>query len=123
MRFGTQKQAIDYCKKDNDHEEWGTKKNQGTRVSRDTLKSYAKAGLSLPQILEDSYLTFTDIRFYEKLEECYPPEAIISKPKVIWICGLPGSGKTTLTQKLAGKKSILERWIKMVEWIPLPRNY
>jgi hypothetical protein len=100
-RFGSQKEAIDYCKKDNKWEEWGERKKQGNRIDRHKLKELARAGERISTVVSEYDVSFNEIKFYEKLQTIFevPQRRDV---EVIWICGDPGVGKSRLAEKLAG---------------------
>lgn len=98
-RLGTQEQAINYCKKEGNYEEWGKPKKQGERNDLDKTRRLASEyGLrevtkecSLQQIhVAEKYLTYNE-------------EPRDFKPEVIWIYGPSGSGKSKLARELCGE--------------------
>jgi hypothetical protein len=97
-RKGSQQQSIDYCKKDNKCEEFGSMRIAGRPTSIE-LRNLVLNGERLSTIVNNNDLTFNDIKFIEKLKG-YQPEPPISKPEVYWIHGSPGSGKTTQAYEL-----------------------
>lgn len=101
-RRGSQKQAIDYCKKGNNYVESGTKKAQGARNDLTRLRDIVR-DRGMRAIFEDEVPNLQQIRTMEKYLE-YCEEERDDKPEVIWIYGPTGSGKSTLARKLCDKK-------------------
>jgi hypothetical protein len=99
-RMGTQQQAIAYCKKDNVYVEFGSLK-KSHKLKRTELKNLVLTGERLSTIVNNNDLSFNDTKFIEKIKQ-YEKVPPLKKPKVIWICGEPGSGKTTKAFELAG---------------------
>lgn len=94
-RMGTQSEAINYCIKDNDYVEIGTKKKAGERTDLDRVRTMA---------LEDGMRMVTakgnsqQIRIAEKFLT-YNEEPRDWKPEVIWIWGPTGTGKSRLARE------------------------
>nr|QUS52602.1 replication protein [Mute swan feces associated circular virus 7] len=91
-REGTARQAADYCKKDGDFQEFGEISNPGKRKNFDIVREAVKDGKGMRTIVEEatSYQAMRSaemlLKYYEKKRDW--------KPKVIWIHGPAGSGKT-----------------------------
>lgn len=98
-RYGSQKQAIDYCKKDGKWTEDGDKKNQGERNDLKKFVEIAKTEGMKAIFEQEDIPNFQTIRVCEKmLEYCEEPRQ--EKPEVIWIHGEPGIGKTKLAHTM-----------------------
>lgn len=100
-RYGTQKQAIEYCKKEGKWREFGTPKQQGKRTDILKYREMIKKK-TMREILniEDEVPNSQIIKFCEKyLTLC--EEKRDWKPEVIWIHGESGSGKTRLAHLLS----------------------
>lgn len=101
-RMGTQEEAIDYCKKDNNFIEDGSLKIQGKRNDLDQVRRIA---------LEDGMRTITEscnfqqIRVAEKFLS-YNEEPRNFKPLVVWIHGPTGTGKSKLARELCDSDDI-----------------
>lgn len=91
-RKGTQKQAIEYCKKEGKWFEFGEKKKQGSRTDIQLIKNMVKEGKKMSVIVEEA-TNFQDIRIAEKLKQYLSPKRNF-KPIVIWCYGSTGKGKT-----------------------------
>lgn len=111
-RKGSQEQAIDYCKKDGIWQEWGERNQQGNRSDLDVVREMIKQGKTLKEI-SDVVTSYQALRFAEKYIQLHEPKRSW-KPKVTWIYGVSGSGKTYWAKKLAGPN----RWVsnKTLEW-------
>lgn len=102
-RRGTQKQAIDYCKKEDDYIEVGEPKRQGSRSDYDLAKYLLHNQITLSTAIEE-YDDFTigTLTAYEKLQKYVSTGNDRCKPCVTWIYGPGGSGKTLRAYELAG---------------------
>lgn len=95
-RIGTQKQAIEYCKKEDDWYEFGKPLSQGKRADLDKVRQLA---------LDDGMRAVVrtcnaqQIRVAERYL-MYCEDYRDFKPKVIWICGASGVGKSKTARKL-----------------------
>jgi len=104
-RKGTQEQAINYCKKELDFIEWGEPRSQGHRGDLDNIREVAACqgmrevttiGTAQQISVAQKYLTYNeDIRNY--------------KPRVIWICGPPGCGKSRKAREICEGKDYFEK--------------
>lgn len=104
-RKGNQEQAIKYCMKEGEYVEYGAKRDQGHRGDLDNIREVAaEQGMrevtsigSAQQIaVAQKYLTYNeDIRDY--------------KPRVIWICGPPGCGKSRKARELCQGKDYFQK--------------
>lgn len=101
-RYGTQEQAIEYCKKEGNFYEWGQKKNPGSRTDiRDVRAAAAEGGMR--GVLEETVCDdegVTKPRFgyqacrHAELYLKYCDTGKVCKPEVIWIYGESGTGKS-----------------------------
>lgn len=90
-RKGSQRQAIDYCKKDNDWTEHGTAKNQGARSDLCSTRLLAlESGL---RGVSRSVKNYQAIRLAEVFLT-YNEEPRDWKPIVHWLWGPTGTGKS-----------------------------
>lgn len=93
-RRGSAKQASDYCKKDGKFFEKGERSNQGKRTDLDELAENIVDGMKISDIVEENPKMI--IKFSKGINEliyaCQKDRT--EKPKVIWIYGLAGTGKT-----------------------------
>lgn len=97
MRRGTQAQAIEYCKKEKNFKEYGDPRWQGERTDLDKVRTLAltEGMRAVTSIYEINGIN-TAIKFLTYNEE--PREW---KPKVIWICGPTGVGKSKMARELS----------------------
>lgn len=101
-RKGTQSQAIEYCKKDNNFEEIGEKANQGRRHDLDKVRENALDG-GMREI--STLYSQQQIRVAEKfLTYCEEPRSW--KPTVYWIWGPTGVGKSRLARELCDENDL-----------------
>ena len=103
IKRGSDHEAIEYCKKDGVFTEYGKYKEseQGKRNDMIKLKEMTNNTNRMDKVIEECQ-NFQQIRFVEKLYEYKKVER--EKPKVIWIYGEPGSGKSKYcNEKTKGK--------------------
>ena len=84
-----------YCKKDGDWEERGEKKKPGRRTDIEELKQRTREGESF-LILAHECPNYQILRFIERLCSLRQPDLIFRKPKVTWVYGDTGVGKTRM---------------------------
>lgn len=97
LRLGTQKQAIDYCKKDGNFEEWGTPREPGRRVDLDKARRIAdEEGM---RVLSSTG-SYQQIKVAEKYLT-YNEEPRDWKPFVYWLWGPTGCGKSRTAREFA----------------------
>lgn len=97
---GTAKQASQYCKKEHFHE-YGIISQQGKRSDLLLAKELLENGISIRQALESEMITsLQTLTAYEKLSKYYVVHR--TRPRVFWIYGPGGSGKTDKAYSLAG---------------------
>lgn len=96
LRRGTQQQAIDYCKKDNDWQEIGEKANQGKRNDLEALKEEIMNGKSVDEILLENPMAYHQYgRTLKKLEDLRMRKVWRTEMTTCeWIVGPTGSGKS-----------------------------
>ena len=102
-RRGTQKQAMDYCKKEGDYLEVGEPKRQGSRSDYELAKYLLENSITISQAMND-YDDFSigTLTAYEKLQKYVSVGNNRCKPCVTWIYGPGGSGKTQRAYEIAG---------------------
>ena len=110
-RKGTQKEAIDYCKKDGNFVEWGDPKinMQGHRFDLDETRIAAK-NFGMKEVAK--WGNAQQIRVAEKYLQ-YCEEKRNWKPFVKWIYGPTGTGKSKIAHETlpnAYRKSTSNKW-------------
>lgn len=100
-RFGTQDEAIDYCKKDGIFIEYGTRRAQGFRSDLVAVREHISSGGNLRSIFdkEEIKLNANTIRIAEKLFRFFETPRNY-KPLVYWFHGKPGTGKTRAAREI-----------------------
>lgn len=101
-RMGSQEQAINYCKKDNNFVEDGEYKVQGKRNDLDKVRTIA---------LEQGMRAVTDTFNYQGIKVAekfltYNEEPRNWKPTVVWLWGKTGVGKSKLARELCDSDDI-----------------
>jgi len=94
-RFGTAKQAAQYCKKDGNFYEIGNISQPGKRTDMEAIRDKIKKKTPIIEIVErypGQYIRYH--KGIEKLNNLYNNIPRTIKPKVIWIYGKSGTGKT-----------------------------
>lgn len=89
---GTNDQAIEYCKKDNDFTEIGTRPSQGKRNDIQIVKDMVTTGKGMSAIIE-SASNYQTLKMAEMLFKYKEPKRNW-KPQVTWLFGESGIGKT-----------------------------
>jgi len=92
-RRGTQKQCIDYVKKNGDYEERGEMNRQGERVDLRKLIELAQAGTSKRELTSQFDVSASQMKSFDLYCSFKDPE--FKKRNVIWMYGDTGTGKTT----------------------------
>lgn len=100
-RKGTSQQAADYCKKDGNFTEWGeiSLSHQGKRNDIIKMKEALDEKKSLTAIADEEHIV-SYARHYRFAEHylnthVFKPRNHNEKPRVVYIWGKPGSGKTS----------------------------
>lgn len=91
-RKGTVSQAIAYCKKDGDWQEWGEEPSQGKRSDLQGVREAVAAGEGMRSIIGLG-VSYQGLRYGEKLLSYLEPGRV-AKPFVRWYYGDTGTGKT-----------------------------
>lgn len=100
-RFGTQDEAIEYCKKDGIFIEYGTRRAQGYRSDLAAVREHISSGGNLRSLFdkEEIKLNANTIRIAEKLFRFFETPRDY-KPLVYWFHGKPGTGKTRAAREI-----------------------
>lgn len=109
-RKGTRKQAMDYCKKDGDFEEWGTfvDTKQGQRTDLEKVHEMVRSGCRQLEIEDAIAGNYQAQRYMESLLKSQK-KTRNCKPTVWWFWGPTGTGKTRVAIEEAGN----DYWISM----------
>jgi len=95
---GNAEQNYEYCTKDGDFYESGTKPQQGARTDLKKIKSRILNGDRIDSVVLEECENVQQIRFAEMLKKfCPPPER--QEPEVYWLYGPTGTGKTRWCQQ------------------------
>lgn len=115
-RLGTQKQAVDYTKKEGDNWfESGTLKQQGKRSDLDECVDMIKAGAKMKDIAVTHPREFVKYHRGFKALKAELIEPRTEKPKVTVLYGPTGTGKSHTAREIAGA----DRWV----WTPDRGNW
>lgn len=99
-RRGTAIQARTYCTKEH-YSEYGILSSQGKRSDLTVAKDLLDKGISIREALESEMITsIAALSAYEKLQKYYTVHR--PRPRVVWIYGSAGSGKTDKAYNIAG---------------------
>lgn len=98
-RYGSAKQASDYCKEDGDFVEFGEMREQGKRNDLDNVRETALDG-GMRAVTEGKF-NLQHIKIAEKFLS-YCEEGRDWKPEVIWIWGPTGTGKSRRAREIVG---------------------
>lgn len=105
VRRGSQTEACDYCKKDNDFEEFGTKatSQQGARTDLHAIRDKLLSGTSLEDIILEDPETYCKYRNgLQDIAAIARKRQAKNPPRVIIVYGPPGTGKSAFAHSLAG---------------------
>ena len=92
-RKGTAKEASDYCKKEDKYTEYGSISNPGKRNDIQATYEAAKNNYTLEKYLTEQTPSHQNIRIFQIAKSTFQPKRDF-KPKVYWIYGRTGTGKT-----------------------------
>lgn len=98
---GTTKQAIEYCFKDGDVTEYGTRPNQGKRTDLESVTSMIISGASLSDVALEHPTVY--VKYHRGLRDL---KLTVTRPYVrqsvcgLWIYGEPGTGKSHHAENL-----------------------
>lgn len=109
-RRGTAKQASDYCKKDNDFEEYGVLSSQGFRTDIKEAIDDLKDGKSLDDFILENPTLYARYRntFQDVTDIVHRKKNRTTMTKGIWIYGPTGTGKSHQAFELAGEDFYLK---------------
>lgn len=107
---GTVKQAIDYCKKDGNFDEYGELRTQGKKSSNKAAYEKIKERINvnrdpLINVIRDCENT-AQVKFAEIMEKYVSIGDDVSKKEVFWFFGPTGSGKTRMAFEMSNKESL-----------------
>lgn len=96
---GTPHQNFEYCSKEGDYVEYGTRPQPGKRNDLITMANLINSGHSLSEICEEDTLASVFIRYPRGCRELEnivrkPRDPDASPPTVCWLYGATGTGKT-----------------------------
>lgn len=115
VKEGTQQQARKYCMKEHFHE-YGTFVIQGKRNDLTIAKELLDSGISIRQGLDTGQIMTTGtLTAYEKLQKYYTFSR--PRPRVLWIYGPGGSGKTDEAYRLAGTVDVYKADLITKGWM------
>ncbi len=97
-RFGTQKQCIEYCSKEETRigevKEHGSPREQGRRTDLNYIRDMVKSGHTIENIVDSmERISYQAVKLAITLKTVYSRPRT-EKPVVIWIYGATGIGKT-----------------------------
>lgn len=114
-RKGSQKQAIDYCKKSGNFIENGISRMQGQRNDLNKLKIDLSDGRSIAEIVLMENLNYPQLRFLI-LAEPYLYKPKLSKRSCIWCYGETGTGKSHFAKTYTDLSDIYFKDVESKWW-------
>lgn len=96
---GNALQNYNYCSKEGDFVEIGTRPKQGARTDLLTVKKAVKEGSSVRTIIEKHAVNYQSIKMAETMMKYFERKRTW-RPEVIWLWGATGTGKTEHAKRL-----------------------
>lgn len=95
---GTPEQNINYCSKDGDFYQYGTPVSQGKRTDMIVIKELVKENpKQLNEVIDERANNLQQLKFAQSIQQFYLKNRDPNyPPKVFWIFGSTGAGKTSL---------------------------
>jgi hypothetical protein len=107
IRKGSQKQAVDYCKKDGDFCEYGVRARQGARTDLLRVQAQLDQGVHISEIAQEFFPTWVRnhraLGRYAQEYSRYARQKRKSRrepPRVLILWGPPGTGKSRRAQEI-----------------------
>lgn len=114
-RFGTALEAANYCKKEENYQEWGEISHQGERCDIEQVYKLAKDKKKINDLIELKP-NLQCIKVFEIASQIYQEDRNF-KPEVTWIWGPTGGGKTRYVYEHEDPKNIWKSGRNLRWWI------